>query len=113
MHDLKVGYKFYGGDGAHVLILCVGCLSWNGHSFRICISKEEDGAFQAGMIAGGLWRWDRIVVGGSTYVHIFRIMTITLLIGNLLLSRNVGKIALNSPSTLSKGLKSNDIVIDL
>ena len=38
-------------------VLCLGFLSWNGHSFRLSISKEGDRAFQTGMVAGGIWSW--------------------------------------------------------
>jgi len=39
----------------------VGCFlrGWyTGHSSRVCVSKEEDGAFRTGMVAGGIRRWD-------------------------------------------------------
>ena len=48
---------FHGRDGAQMHVLCLGCLSWNDHSSRVCISEEGDGAFQAGMVASGIQWW--------------------------------------------------------
>ena len=50
---------FHGRDGAHICVLGLGCLSWNGLSSRLNVSNEGDGAFQAGMVASGIWWWDR------------------------------------------------------
>ena len=46
---------FHGRDGARIHVLCLGCLRWNGYSSRVYVSKEGDGAFQVGMVAGGIW----------------------------------------------------------
>ena len=62
---------FYGGDGARLHVLgclsrngysssvCISkrglCLGWNGHSSKVCISKEGDHKFQTGMVTGGIW----------------------------------------------------------
>ena len=42
---------FHVRDGARMHVLC---LSWNGHSSRVCILEEADGTFQAGMVAGSI-----------------------------------------------------------
>jgi len=61
VYGSKDGLMFHGKDGAHIHVLCLGCLNRNDHSFRLSISKEGDGVFQAGMVADGIWWWDPCV----------------------------------------------------
>ena len=49
---------FHGREDASMHVLCLGSLSWNGHSSRVCILNKGDGAFQAGMVVVGPWLWD-------------------------------------------------------
>ena len=57
VHDLKDGKMLHGRDGARVHVLCLGCLSWSGHSSRVYTLEERDGAFKAGMVTGGIQWW--------------------------------------------------------
>ena len=34
-------------------VLCLDCLNWNGNSSMLNISKDGDGLFLAGIVAGG------------------------------------------------------------